>query len=232
MAVQIPLQFEFSSDQTFNDYYAGENREIVDHLQGFITKSEGGLIYLWGDQGLGKSHLLQACGQMAQRNKIRSFFLSLSLQGLTDPSILEGLEEIEMVCIDDLNRIAGNDPWELAFFSFFNRIRDQGHRLIVSAPAPPNELPIRLPDLKTRLSWGLTLKLKSLTEQERVSALSYKARKTGLEISPQVGRFLLTHYSRDLPSLWALLEKIDHETLAAKRKLTIPFLKQILKNTV
>lgn len=232
MGVQIPLQFEFPSDQTFNDYYAGENREIVDHLQRFITEPESGLIYLWGGQGLGKSHLLQACGQMAQRNKIRSFFLSLSQHGIPDPSILEGLEGIEMVCIDDLDRIAGNEPWEHAFFSFFNRFRDQGHRLLVSAPAPASELPIRLPDLKTRLSWGLTLKLKPLTEQERVSALSYKARRTGLEIPPQVGRFLLTHYSRDLPSLWALLEKIDHETLAAKRKLTIPFLKQILKSTV
>ena len=232
MAVQIPLQFEFTSDQTFNDYYPGENREIVDHLQGFITEPENGLIYLWGDQGLGKTHLLQACGQRAQRSKIRSFFLSLSLHGVPDPAILEGLEEIEMVCIDDLDRIAGNESWEHAFFSFFNRLRDREHRLLVSAPAPPNELPIRLPDLKTRLNWGLTLKLKSLSEQERVSALSYKARKTGLEIPPQVGRFLLTHYSRDLPSLWALLEKIDHETLAAKRKLTIPFLKQILKSTV
>lgn len=232
MAVQIPLQFEFTSDQSFNDYFAGENQEIVNHLQDCVTDSGNSQIYLWGDKGLGKSHLLQACGQLAQRNKVSSFFLSLNQQDLPDHTILEGLEGIEIVCIDDIDRIAGKDAWEHAFFSFFNRLRDQDHRLIISAPVPPNELPIRLPDLKTRLSWGLTLKLKPLTELERISALSYKARKTGLEISPQVGRFLLTHYSRDLPSLWALLEKIDHETLAAKRKLTIPFLKQILKNTL
>ena len=230
MAVQIPLQFEFTSDQSFEDYFSGENQEIVNHLQDCVTGAGCNLIYLWGDQGLGKTHLLQASSQLAQQNEITSFYLSLSNHDLRDHSILEGLEDIEIVCIDDFDLIAGKSVWEHAFFSFFNQLHDHNHRLIISASVPPIELPIRLTDLKTRISWGLILKLKPLSEQQTISALSYKARKTGLEISPQVGRFLLSHYSRDLPSLWTLLDRIDHETLAAKRKLTIPFLKQILDN--
>lgn len=231
MAVQIPLQFEFTSDQSFNDYFSGENQEIVNHLQDCVTGTGCTPLYLWGDQSLGKTHLLQACSQLAQQNEITSFYLPLSNHDLQDYSILEGLENIEIVCVDDFDLIAGNSVWEHAFFSFFNQLHDHNHRLIISAPVPPNELPVHLPDLKTRLTWGLILKLKPLSEQQRISALSYKARKTGLEISPQVGRFLLTHYSRDLPSMWALLDRIDHETLAAKRKLTIPFLKQIMDNS-
>ncbi len=119
----------------------------------------------------------------------------------------------------------------MAFFNFFNLHRDQGHTLILSSSCPPNELAIRLPDLKTRLNWGLTLKLQPLTDEDRITALTYKASQMGFEISPKAGRFLLTHYDRDLSSLWALLKKLDQLSLAAKRKLTIPFLKQILPTT-
>jgi len=98
----------------------------------------------------------------------------------------------------------------------------------VSASCAPNKLDIQLPDLKTRLNWGLTLKIKPLADNETIAALCFKADLMGFEISPQAGRFLLTHFDRDLPSLWGLLEKLDKASLAAKRKLTIPFLKKIL----
>jgi DnaA family protein len=98
----------------------------------------------------------------------------------------------------------------------------------LSAACLPKELPIQLPDLKTRLNWGLTLKIQPLTNDERISALIFKANQMGLEISPQVGLFLLTHYDLDLSALWRLLEQLDQASLSAKRKLTIPFLKKIL----
>lgn len=96
---------------------------------------------------------------------------------------------------------------------------------------PPKQIPLQLPDLVTRLGWGLTLKLKTLNEEQRITVLTSKANALGFDITPPVGRFLLAHYSRDLPSLWTLLDKLDHATLAAKRKLTIPFLKQFLGET-
>jgi len=225
---QLPLHFEFRANQTFNDFFPGANLEIINHLQ---ISSEGNgerLIFLWGQSGLGKSHLLQACCQQAQSRQLSSFYFALSASELPDPGLLTGLDKFDIVCFDNIEHIAGNQIWELAFFNFFNLHRDQGHILILSASCPPNEIAIQLPDLKTRLNWGLTLKIQPLCDTDRITALIFKADQMGFEISPQAGRFLLTHYDRDLSSLWVLLTKLDRASLAAKRKLTIPFLKQIL----
>jgi DnaA family protein len=142
--------------------------------------------------------------------------------------MLEGLEEMDLVVFDDIQYLAGNSDWELALFAFYNSHRQNGHKLLFAADCPPKFLPIVLPDLKTRMSWGLTLKIQRLNDHEILEALQVKARHLGFDLSALVGRFLLNHYVHDFPALWQLLEKIDRATLAAKRKLTIPFLKQIL----
>ena len=228
LAKQLPLQFEFTANQTFEDFFPDTHLEIINHLQ----KASAGLgeqqIFLWGPSGLGKSHLLQACCHKAQSLDFSSFYFSFSALELPDPELLMGLEVFDMVCLDNIEQIAGYTAWESAFFNFFNQHRDQGHRLIMSADCPPNQIAIQLPDLKTRLNWGLTLKLQSLSDHDKIKALIFKADKMGFEISAQVGHFLLSHYERDLPALWVLLTKLDQASLAAKRKLTIPFLKQIL----
>jgi DnaA family protein len=225
---QLPLQFEFRANQTFDDFFPGANLEIINHLQ---KSSEGNgerLIFLWGQPGQGKSHLLQACCQHAQSQQLSSFYFSLSPFELPDSLLLSGLSNFEIVCFDNIERIAGKQSWELAFFNFFNLHRDQDHTLILSASCPPSDIAIQLPDLKTRLNWGLTLKIQPLCDNDKITAMIFKAGQMGFEISPQAGRFLLTHYDRDLSSLWALLKKLDRVSMAAKRKLTIPFLKQIL----
>ena len=225
---QVPVHFEFRANQTFDDFFPGTNLEIINHLQTSIAGNGERQVFLWGQSGLGKSHLLQACCQQAQSLQLSSFYFALSPLELPDPELLTGLDKFDVVCFDNIEHIAGNQAWELGFFNFFNLHRDQGHTLILSAACPPNEIAIQLPDLKTRLNWGLTLKIQPLCDTDRITALIFKAGQMGFEISPQAGRFLLTHYDRDLSSLWALLTKLDRASLAAKRKLTIPFLKQIL----
>ncbi len=226
---QLPLHFEFRANQTFGDFFPGTNLEIINHLQKSSEGKGERLIFIRGESGLGKSHLLQACCQQAQSHHLSSFYFALSPLGLPDPAMLAGLDKLDVVCFDNIEHIAGNPAWELAFFNFFNLHRDQNHTLILSASCPPNEITIVLPDLKTRLNWGLTLKIQPLCDTDRITALIFKAGQMGFEISPQAGRFLLTHYDRNLSSLWTLLKKLDQASLAAKRKLTIPFLKQILR---
>jgi len=225
---QLPLHFEFRVNQSFDDFFPGANLEIINHLQKCIAGIGERQIFLWGQSGLGKSHLLQACCQQAQSRQLSSFYFALSSLELPDLALLIELDKFEIVCFDNIEYIAGNRAWEQAFFNFFNRHRDQGHTLILSASCPPSDIAIQLPDLKTRLNWGLTLKIQPLCDNDSITALIFKAGQMGFEISPQAGRFLLTHYDRDLSSLWVLLTKLDRASLAAKRKLTIPFLKQIL----
>jgi len=231
MSKQLALQFEFRANQTFNDFFAGNNQEIISHLQNSVAGNGELQIFLWGQSGLGKSHLLQACCHLAHSLKRSSFYLDLSTKNLPDPDILMGVDALDVVCLDNIEYIAGNKNWEMAVFNFFNRHRDSNHTLIISACCLPNELAIQLPDLKTRLNWGLTLKMQPLTNNDRITALIFKANQMGFEISPQVGLFLLTHYDRDLSALWHLLAQLDQASLAAKCKLTIPFLKKILNET-
>ncbi len=229
MSEQLPLQFEFQSNQNFNTFYPGSNEEVINHLRHIFTSNEQ-QIFLWGADGTGKTHLLQAVSQESNQQNKSSFYFSFESQQLPEPEMLNGLESFDIVCFDNIDCIAENTEWEHAFFNYFNIHRDANKKLILSAHCPPKFLPIQLPDLKTRMSWGLTLKLTALSDDQQLNALIYKANDLGFEIPVNVGRFLMTHYASDMPSIWILLDKINHATLAAKRKLTIPFLKQIMSD--
>jgi len=229
MTEQIPVQFELSAEQSFSSFYTACHQEAIQHLTNTANGKGDQQIFLWGEQGAGKSHLLQACCQQAHQQQRSVFYLPLQKNRLPATDVLEGLEVLDLVCIDNIENCAGDSAWELALFNFYNLHRESGHQLVVSAHCPPNELPLNLPDLKTRMSWGLILKLQELSDAERIAALTCKAKHLGFEISPQVGQFLNKHYSRDLPALWELLPKLEQATLIAKRKLTVPFLKQIME---
>lgn len=226
--MQVPLQFEFQSNQTFASFFPGNNAEIISQLQALATDGTEQQIYLWGDTGSGKSHLLQACCQLAKSAGKDPFYLAFAAEKLPHPSLLEGLEQIELVCFDNIQLVAGDADWERALFGFYNSHRQNNHKLLLAADCPPKFLGFGLADLKTRMAWGLTLKIQTMRDDQLIDALTHKAHFLGFDIPPAVGRFLLNHYVHDLPALWLLLEKIDQATLAAQRKLTIPFLKQIL----
>lgn len=228
--MQVPLQFEFQGDQTFASYFPGNNAEIVSQLQLLTSHGDEQQLYLWGDVGSGKTHLLQACCQQAKQLGKDPFYLQLHADKLPAVDLLDGLEDLELVCFDDVQAIAGHPDWEQALFRFYNAHRQNNHRLLLSADCPPKYLPFDLADLKTRMAWGLTLKIQSLRDDQLIDALTHKAHFLGFDISPAVGKFLLNHWVHDLPALWRLLATIDHATLAAQRKLTIPFLKQILSD--
>jgi DnaA family protein len=234
MAEQLPVDFEFRANQTFAGFFSGGSdgaeghSEIVEHLKNCADGTGEQFIFLWGSSGLGKSHLLQAACHHAHQAQRLAFYFALNKTQLPEPVLLADLDAFDLVCLDDIDHIAGNEAWEQALFNFFNLHRQGGRQLIVSARHTPKQIGIQLPDLQTRLNWGLTLKLKAFNEADSIAALSFKAEQLGFSITPQAGRFLLTHYERDLASLWKLLAKLDRASLSAKRKLTVPFLKEVL----
>lgn len=228
MPTQLPVNFEFRANQTFDDFYAGRNQEIIQQLKGSGQGQGEPLLFIWGPNGHGKSHLLQACCQEAYQHNISAFFLDLTIGNNTSPGMLEGLENFELVCLDNIDAMIGDKNWEMACFHYFNRQREKNHALILSASRSPSTLNFSLNDLQTRVNWGLTLAIKPLDDAEKLTALQFKAQRMGFEIAPPAAQFLLTRYSRDLKALWLILDKLDHASLAAKRKITLPFLKEIL----
>ncbi len=230
MAEQIPLHFAFDPELSFQRFHPGiDNTEVIRHLRESLHGRGDGLIFLWGETGSGKTHLLNACCREASPLGLSISYLPLAVLVDYGPQVLEGLDHQDLVCIDDLDAVAGLANWELALFHFFNELKSRQGVLIVSAHVPPASLSIVLPDLKTRFGWGLTLRLHALREENRRAVLERHARSLGLELSPQVAQFLLTHFPRDLSSQRELLNALDQATLAAKRKLTIPFLKTYLE---
>jgi DnaA-homolog protein len=227
MPEQLPIKFEFWGNQTFADFFPANNLDILTQLRQAASGQGETFIYLWGEPGYGKTHLLTACCEEAFNRQIRAFYLDLS-RGLPLEAMLDGLEANELVCLDNVQAICGNREQETALFHFFNRHREAGNRLIVAADRPAGQLGCLLPDLQTRLNWGLSLKLRCLNEDEKFSLLIHKAQQLGFELNPAAARFLLTHYDRRLSSLWSALDTLDLASLAAKRKLTIPFLKEVL----
>jgi DnaA family protein len=226
--MQVPLQFEFQSNQTFASFYPGSNTELLNQLQALVAGSGEQQLYLWGEAGSGKSHLLQACCQQAKAIGCDPFYCAIPAAQLPPIGLLDGLDEVPLVCLDDIHHVSEDAAWQQALFGFYNAHRQRGHRLVISANCPPKFLPMALSDLKTRMAWGLTFKIQGLQDDQLIAALAHKARYLGFDIPPAVGQFLLHHYVHDMTALWQLLERIDHATLAAKRKLTLPFLKQIL----
>lgn len=225
MATQIPVSFEFRSDQSFNNFFPGRNLELVEQLQNLTVNGQQ-QIAIWGETLSGKSHLLNACCTHAQQQGLSSFYLNL--QTTSNPEILDGLENFDLVCMDNIDAIAGQLPWEEALFGFYNRHQQLQHKLLIASTQAINCLAIQLPDLKTRLNWGLNLKIQPLNETELLSVLQISAQQLGFELADNVAKYLLGRYSHDFAKLSNLLREIDQATLSAQRKLTIPFLKQML----
>lgn len=229
--IQLPLGVRLRDDATFANYYPGANAAALGYVERMCETDADwaeNLIYLWGAADVGRSHLLQAACLRMEQFGGRAVYLPLDAVAMYGPQLLDNLEQCDLVCIDGVDLVAGHPTWEEALFHLFNRLRDAGRRLLLSASAPPREVPIKLPDLKSRLTLALVFQLHGLTDDEKLRALQLRASRRGLHLNDEVGRFILTRGSRSMNSLFDLLEQLDHASLQAQRKLTIPFLKETL----
>lgn len=229
--IQLPLGVRLRDDATFANYYPGANAAALGYVERLCEAEAGwaeSLIYLWGGEGVGRSHLLQAaCLRFEQRGE-SAVYLPLAEVVEYGPALLDNLEQCELVCLDDLDAVAGRSDWEEALFHLFNRLRDSGRRLLLAASSSPRELPVQLADLQSRLTLALVFQLQSLSDEDKLRALQLRASRRGLHLSDEVGRFILTRGERSMSALFDLLERLDQASLQAQRKLTIPFLKETL----
>ena len=185
------------------------------------------LIYLWGEQGVGRTHLLQAaCHELSQAHQ-PCFYLSLSSHNEFDTAILAGLEKLPLICLDDLHCISGHPHWEEALFHLYNRLLDSPSCLLVTSDCAAHYLPLTLADLKSRLTAGVTCQLHSLSDEDKCDMLVWRAKQRGMVLSYDVAQFLVNRLSRDTTTLLKALSTLDDASLAAKRRLTLPFVKSV-----
>lgn len=227
LSKQLPLGIALRDDCTLEGFYPGNNQEVLAMLARMVQKQGEQFIYMWGREGVGKSHLLQGACHAAAKNSSALYIPLKTWLQTHSPQDLSGLERVELICIDDID-LATQSEWQEALFYLFNRLRALNHRLIVAATVAPKGLNCTLADLKSRLAWGITYPLHPLDDEALIGALQLRAKQRGLELSHEVGVFLLRRYARAMPQLYALLDHLDKASMAAQRRLTIPFIKSIL----
>ena len=200
---QLPLDIQPPSPPKLDNFIAGSNAEALHSLQMAIDGAgDARFIYLWGAAGSGKSHLLQACNDLAHER-------GLPLSVVDDVNILDEEAQIEL-------------------FNYFNQLRASGGFLITSGNAAPTQMGLR-DDLATRLAWGLVYQLHPLTDEEKAQALKTHAKERGMKLPDEVVDYCLRYLRRDLPTLMAVLNALDKWSLTEKKPVTVPLLKKLLQ---
>lgn len=228
---QLPLGFEPGELYTFDSLVKGPNRVLVEMAMQIADGKGETQLFVWGASGSGKSHLLQACCNRAAHGGATVCFLTVEHIRVQATEMLEGMEQLDLVCLDDVDQWLREPGWDVALFGLINRVRESGHRIIMSASIAPDDSFVSLPDLRSRLSWGPVFQIAVLSDEDKYLALQYRARQNGLDLPGNVAEYLVQRYPRDMFGLFERLALLDRAAMATKRRLTIPLVKQVLEST-
>ncbi|MEA9730951.1 DnaA regulatory inactivator Hda [Xanthomonas campestris] len=224
---QLPLALRAPSDQRLDSYIAAPDG-LIAQLQAFAAGQLSDWLYLAGPSGTGKTHLaLSVCAAAEQAGR-SSAYLPLQAAAGRLRDALEALEGRSVVALDGVDSIAGQREDEVALFDFHNRARAAGITLLYTARQMPDGLALVLPDLRSRLSQCVRINLPVLDDLARAAVLRDRAQRRGLALDEAAIDWLLTHSERELAGLVALLDRLDRESLAAQRRVTVPFLRRVL----
>ena len=232
LQLQLPLSVQLRDEATFANYLPGSNQALCGLL--YQTSRPSNLapeqfIYIYGASGAGCTHLLQAVCYEAHQAGKRSIYLPMKEIIHHSLKLLEGIENLDLICIDDVHEVAGCPLWEEAIFHLYNRVKETGKCLLIAGNAAPRQLTLTLQDLASRLSWGITMQVHPLSDAEKRQALCLRARLRGLELSDVTARYIMHHGSRNMHYLFNILARLDSASLRAKRKLSIPFVKDVMR---
>lgn len=222
---QIPLPVEISQYMTFESFFVGQNSALIDALNAQDQK----LIWITAETGNGKTHLLSSlCNQYDLDNK-RIQYLSMNDSDDYSPEIIEGLEGLDLIAIDDIDCVIGQYTWEEKLMVLYESILNSNTRLIMASKKTPKGLNFQIPDLASRFSLGLLFKINPLDDDELVVAIQYHANARGFDLPDDSAQFIMKRTARSVTSLMDILDILEYESLSSQRKLTIPFIKSVLK---
>jgi DnaA family protein len=197
--MQLILDLVAAVEPDFDNYVAGPNAEALASTRAFAAgKTREAILYLWGEGGSGRSHLLRAAAR-------------------ANPAL---------VIADDVERL--DEASQQRLFAAINAARAGEAAVLAAGNSPPAQLALR-EDLRTRLAWGLVYQLKPLSDAQKAVHLRAEAARRGLRLPEEVVGYLLTRLPRDLPSLNSVLDALDRYSLAAKRPVTLPLVREALE---
>lgn len=224
---QIPLPLEPLRADRFEDFMPGPNAAALASVRQVLDEP-GGALFLSGPRGSGKSHLLNAACHAARDRGMIAFYVPLRRMPRDAAAGLGGLQSVDLVCVDDLDHVAGECEWERALFRCFNELRAAHGRLVVGSGQPLAALPLTLPDLASRLAWGVRQTLQGLDDEDKLRVLRRRALAMHIELPEDVANYLLRYGRRDLTSLLDALGQLRQAAFAGKRRITVPLAREVL----
>ena len=232
LATQLVLALGTDDKASFDNFYVTEHAELITAIRKMVVQGEPDLVFFYGTTSAGKTHLQTAAMRLSER---KSAYLSLAQAHATvefvDSMAAPVLQRSGgLLCLDDIDAWAGDDHKERALFSLFEQVKASAGLLLLSAAQAPSACGFALPDLVSRLASGLVYPLRALNEPEQFAIVKSHAKRRGLPMSDEVVRYLLNRASRDTRELLHLLDKIDHLSLVEQRRITIPFLREVLQH--
>jgi len=251
---QMALPLGIHAEQTFDSFHvSSDNAMAVASVQALVQgRGDDSQLFLWGEEGVGKSHLLTAACHAAGDNGLRVAYLPG--EHLNDVDALLGVEACDILCLDDVHEISSptvndvqqgsdikadantkirtgantNTSAEERLFHAMNRCRESGTRVLISANVAIEDLSIELADLKTRLQWGPAFQVGVLQDEAMYNALEQLLMARDLDWNDDVVPYMLKRFPRDVGALRRFVMKLDEASMQAKRRITIPFLKTVL----
>ena len=215
---QLLLQLAPPPAPTLDNFVPGRNGAALQALRDIARGADAErFIYLWGEPGSGRTHLLRGLAQAADARK------ALYFSGAADASAAED----QVIAMDDVQNLAAGD--QIKLFDLYNRVRATGGALVASGDAAPAQLALRA-DLRSRLAWGLAFQLHPLSDAEKAAALRAHARGRALDLGEDVIAYLLQHARRDMANLIGILDALDRYSLEKKRPVTLPLVRDALES--
>lgn len=229
MSEQLTLGISPADDCSFDNFFPAKNSQVINDIRTMAAGRGKQYVFLWGISSSGCTHLLQASCRAAKELNLATMYIDMqTIVESARPDVFEDLEALNLVALDNVHVVAGRPAWEEALFHFYNRIHESGRRFIIASHVAPKNLNFELKDLSSRLNWGVIYQLHVLNDAEKLQALHFRADLKGFELPENVAQFLLRHCDRNMKSLAKTLEILDQASLSAQRKLTIPFVKNVL----
>lgn len=225
---QLPLGVRLPDRAVFASFLPGPNEQVLTHLKRAAQLPAAVPTWLCGPHGSGKTHLLQAACSAAGEG-VRSGYVPLAEVAALGAGVLEGLAQLELLALDDVDHVSGRIEWERGLFALLRELAENGGRLLMAAQSPPALIRWALPDLGSRCSAASVFQLRALSESEQYAALQLRAGLRGLELPEETWQWLQRRLPRDMRSLYELLDTLDEAALSAQRRLTVPFIREVLR---
>ena len=228
---QLTLGVQLKERATFASVLTARNVELVAHLHHVAAATPPGATWIAGPHTAGKSHLLQAVCAATPAGK-RAAYLPLETLLPFGPGALDGAEQLDVACFDDVQVIAGHDDWERRLFSLWQRALERNATLLFTARENPAQIPFGLADLKSRLASSAVFAVRELNDEEQVEALNLRADLRGFELPVETARYLQHRFPRDMRTLCEVLDTLDDAAFAAQRRITVPFIRDVIDGKI